>query len=223
MTGALLLTSAVQAEAVPLQSDASFCAEVQRFIVGTDLDVKTTLFAPDTYESTFKESKAGARPLDSQQYVGYQHADGTASDYPVTVSCKMKTAERVRTAYADQPGVKVADDDRTCREWTELMVQGMYEKLEGQYAGQLRARDSIVVVEEDSTYIGPLWLRPFPYQAAVADGERLLLGSKSLHVEYRRFMPVPRSFMGTHYCHLIAPEYLQRLLLGQATALPKQD
>ncbi|MFV8784197.1 hypothetical protein ACNKU7_17385 [Microbulbifer sp. SA54] len=209
--------------AYPLSTDEAFCARVQQFIAGTDMTVDNVVYEEDTYWTTFKKSKPQAQPLTTHQYVGYQLANGERADYPVTVACKMKTAERIRTANADSGEITVAEEDRACQTWQALMLDDVYKALEQQGDSALMSRERIALAEENNVYIGPLWLRPELYQVAYTEDDTLKLRSKALHVEYRRFMPVPDSFMGTHYCTMIAPEYLAKLLQGEAEAPPLQE
>ena len=216
-------TQIAQAADYPLATDDAFCARVQQFIAGTDLPVDNVLYQEDSYWTTFKKSKPEAQPLTTHQYVGYALSNGERVDYPVTVACKMKTAERIRTAHADTGGVTIADEDSECQKWQALMLDDVYRAIEDQGGTALLNRDRVALAEENNVYVGPLWLRPEQYQVAYREGDTLKLRSKALHVEYRRFMPVPDSFMGTHYCTMIAPEYLAKLLQGEAEAPPLQD
>lgn len=202
----------------PLATDEAFCARMQQFIAGTDMPVENVLYEEDSYWTSFKKSKPLAQPLTTHQYVRYQFADGERAEYPVTVACKMKTAERIRTANTGVSGFTIADEDRQCQKWQALMLDDVYAALEAQGGTGLLSRDRVALAEEDSVFIGPFWLRPELYQVAYSEGDTLKLRTKVLHVEYRRFMPVPDSFMGTHYCTMITPEYLAKLLQGEAQA-----
>ncbi|WOX05932.1 hypothetical protein [Microbulbifer pacificus] len=224
----ILLGIASQAQSAttgadPLTTDEAFCARMQQFIAGTDMPVENILYEEDSYWTGFKKSKPLAQPLTTHQYVRYQFADGERADYPVTVACKMKTAERIRIANAGMSEIRIADEDRECQKWQALMLDDVYGELEAQGKVDLLSRDRVALAEEDSVFIGPLWLRPELYQVAYSEGDTLKLRTKVLHVEYRRFMPVPDSFMGTHYCTMITPEYLAKLLQGEADAPPLQD
>ena len=205
---------------VPLTSDEDYCASMQQFIAGTDLPVRNQMYAEGTYDTTFKESKPTAAPLVSHQYISYQQAGGESAAYPMAISCKMKTAERIRTAHGGSEGVTVGSEDRSCHQWVEKTISEIHAKLESEGGEGLLPRDKIVLEPDNNVYIGPLWLRPHPYQVAYSEGGKLYLRSKVLHMEYYRFLPVPDSFMGTHYCHLVAPEYLARLVSGQEQAPP---
>ena len=77
---------------------------------------------------------------------------------------------------------------------------------------------SLVVDDEDLTFIGPMWLRPWPFEPLYRgeDGQ-LHLRTRALYVPFNWWIPMPDRFKGTYYCHLIAPWYLEALLRGDAT------
>ena len=219
----LFAVACVQAADYPLATDDAFCARVQQFIAGTDMPVDNVVYQEDSYWTTFKKSKPQAQPLTTHQYAGYALANGERVDYPVTVACKMKTAERIRTANTETSNVTIAEEDSECQKWQAVMLDHVYGALQEQGSTALLSRENIELADENNVLVGPLWLRPEVYQVAYSEGDTLKLRSKALHVEYRRFMPVPRSFMGTHYCTMIAPEYLAKLIQGEAEAPPLQD
>lgn len=213
----------------PLNTDADYCATMQQFIAGTRITPETIQYSGDDYDIGFKKSKPTAQPLVIHQYVGYQTPSGKTQAMPVTVSCKLKTAERIRTAHAGLTEDAVAaDKDRTCQQWTEAMLDAVYEAVDGAAGAgassgttssdTLLSRERVRLEKENNVYIGPLWVNPFPFQAAYQEGGNLHLRSKALHAEYMGWMPLPDSFMGTHYCHTIAPEYLQALLKSELEA-----
>lgn len=204
----------------PVKTGPDYCGVMQQFIAGTSLNADTRQYQPDDYGEGFKKSKPTAKPLVTHQYVGFQMPDGATQDFPVTVSCKLKTAERIRNAHMASDAAVAASEDRSCQQWTGALLDAIYastEEPKGQ-GGELLPRERIKLDAENNAYIGPLWVNPFPYQVAYRSGEYLHLRSKALHAEYSRWMPLPDSFMGTHYCHGIAPEYLQALIKQELVA-----
>ncbi|WP_160153410.1 hypothetical protein [Microbulbifer sp. ALW1] len=208
----------------PVKTGADYCGVMQQFIAGTPLVADIRHYNPDDYDEGFKKSKPTVQPLVTHQYVGFQTPGGATQEIPVTVSCKLKTAERIRHAHTTSELEVAASEDRTCQQWTEALLDVTYASLERAMEegpaegdsmvekGGLLPREQIKLDDEKNAYIGPLWVNPFPYQVAYQNGEYLHLRSKALHAEYSRWMPLPDSFMGTHYCHAIAPEYLQALI-----------
>ena len=63
---------------------------------------------------------------------------------------------------------------------------------------------------------GVVWLKPYT-MVRVDEENALHVKSKALYVSWHdeRFLEMPARFRGTHYCHLIAPSYLRRLLDGE--------
>jgi hypothetical protein len=66
-----------------------------------------------------------------------------------------------------------------------------------------------------------VWLKPYDIAWAGADGA-LHLKSKAMRNDWLdpRYADAPARFKGTRYCHLVAPEYLKRLLTGVVAAPP---
>ncbi|AQQ67937.1 hypothetical protein Mag101_09985 [Microbulbifer agarilyticus] len=221
--GASIDAYAKEGGTYPLVTDDAFCARVQQFIAGTDLAVENVLYGEGSYWTTFKKSKPLAQPLTTHQYAGYQLANGESADFPVSIACKMKTAERILTAQPASENFTIAEEDRACHDWQAQMLDDVYQVLAERGEAIAVPRERIAADDEESVSIGPFWLRPEIYQVAYSEGDNLKLRIKGLHVEYRRFMPVPDSFMGTHYCTMIAPEYLVKLVQGEVEAPALQE
>ena len=64
---------------------------------------------------------------------------------------------------------------------------------------------------------GPEWLQPFEMVRTDLAGT-LHIVAKVMRNDWTdpKLADVPARFKGTHYCQLIAPDYLQRLLTGKA-------
>ena len=75
---------------------------------------------------------------------------------------------------------------------------------------------SITIEPEETAYMGPMWLNPWPYPALTVDESgQWHLHAKSLYVPFSWWIPMPDRFKGQYYCHLIYPPYLEALLRGQ--------
>ena len=80
------------------------------------------------------------------------------------------------------------------------------------------AAEQLRVDPEETTFIGPMWLRPWPFQPLRRDEAGLLhLQSRALYVPFTWWIPMPDRFKGTYYCHLIAPDYLEAVLRGEVS------
>jgi hypothetical protein len=190
--------------------DSVFCAWAQQVIAGTSLlaEVVTQL----DYEE-FVTSKPSADPLTVQQYWS-NPVDGPDSLAQV-VSCKMKTAERINYSYpAEPPGeVPAAVGDQSCH-----VVQAalLTEVLKSIPRTELAVpADTLRIDPEEQTFIGPMWLKPWPFQPLSRDGEGVLhLHSRALYVPFSWWIPMPDKFKGSYYCHLVAPGFLEAVLRG---------
>ena len=192
--------------------DANFCAHAQVLIA--DTDVVPGNIVHDSYEA-FVESKVMAHPLQTQQF--YSNPLTENADIFKVVSCKMRTADSIADAYAAAGQNVQASDDRSCEFLTTHILDKVADTLE---PGELRlARDNILVDEEEITFIGPMWLDPWPFQPAYTDAAGSLhLKSRALYVPWSMFIPAPAAFKGVYYCHLPSPAYIEALLLGQVSA-----
>lgn len=207
----LLLVVAASAQADD-GADSVFCAWAQQVIAGTGL--KADVVTHTRYED-FVKSKAGDSPLTVQQY--WSHPLDGPDGLKRVVSCKMRTAERINRAHpatgvAAEP---VARGDGSC----ELVLREvLVNTLNGIPRQALAVRpDSLRVDPQDTTFIGPMWLKPWPFEPLYRDESGVLhLRSRALYVPFAWWIPMPDRFKGNYYCHLIAPDFLEAVLRGTA-------
>ncbi|MEX0827886.1 MAG: hypothetical protein WD005_02935 [Haliea sp.] len=206
----------------PVITHDQFCQRAQQLMTGTRLLSENVVY---TDWAAFRKSKANELPLTTHQFVNRKMADGETLDIPVTVSCKLKTAERINHGLirSGNPDTTLAaNQERTCKAINQATWRQLSANLPAQQV-QLAQRQ-LVFDEDEVTWIGPFWLRPFPYQVAYLDEDgKTHIRSKALYTEYSVFIPMPDSFKGTHYCHLIAPEYLSALATGKLQAPPLHE
>jgi hypothetical protein len=189
-------------------ADKDFCQDVQRLLGGTAIAAENTLHAD---AAAFRASKTVARPLSIHQFI---HPDPTAPDRPMLVSCKVKTPDHLIAEYG--PGA-ATDRGMTCRDANRRTASAMFDALGGDNPSQKRhTLGSLVFDADETTIIGALWLRPFR-PAVLGDDGRLHIRAKALRVDWDNFWLAwaPDSVRGAFYCHLIAPEYLRGLVLGE--------
>jgi len=206
-TGCAPQRAATPTTAPPL---AEFCLEAQRVIVHTA--VRPTLVVHADFDS-FVKSKAVIEPLTIQQYIWYENDDVTL---PVMVSCKLKSADHLNEAL----GKGTSAGDGHCQDMNRLTFERLRAAL-GTTTAEAVIFDTAEVVRntENPGMTGPDWLRPYEMTWRDAAGV-LHLRSKGFRVDWKdpQFAAMPGRFRGIQYCHLIAPEYLARLLTGQAKA-----
>ncbi|MDX2223292.1 MAG: hypothetical protein SFV21_11110 [Rhodospirillaceae bacterium] len=186
-----------------------FCVTVQQLLEGTAMVSQNEVHP--TYDS-FKASKAEAKPLLTEQYVLY--ADEAARSEPLRISCKAKTGDLLNELYG--PG---ASSGRiACQAIHQRIAADVFAGLTDDERAAVKIAATDIVYEADETVVmGSKWVAPFDY--AWMNGGKLHLKSKALLAEWDNilFKLAPPQFRGTHYCHLIAPEHLKRLVLGLAS------
>ena len=185
-----------------------FCIDAQAQVAATRVP---TVNVVHTDYQAFVESKPKPRPLETEQYVWYED---DAKTRPKMVSCKMKTSDHIRLEYGeDQSG-----GDTSCAALNQLTAEVVLASLSREERRQLKFDRGRKLVFDPDFVIGdgPMWLAPF---AVLYVGEDAALHVKSKGMKNDWFDPrlanaAPR-VKGTRYCHLVAPEYLRRVLLGQ--------
>ncbi|MCS6947041.1 MAG: hypothetical protein NZM12_05450 [Steroidobacteraceae bacterium] len=177
-----------------------FCSEAQRVSAATPLRAANVIHGDF---DAFVKSKPRIRPLETQQYHWFE-AEGSAR--LKMISCKMKTADHLRTEY----GESQAGAEGTCAALNQRTIDLVLAQVR-------RPRFNRVLTDPDElTTSGPVWLAPYEIAYRGADGA-LHVKSKGMRNDWLdpRYLDAPPQFRGTRYCHLIAPEYLRRILLGE--------
>ena len=207
LAGCMTRRAAKIAPAPPL---AEFCLEAQRVVVRTAV-IPALVVHPDF--DGFVKSKAAIEPLTIHEYIWFEDDDRIQ---PVMVSCKLKSADHLNEAF----GKSTSAGNGRCQDMNRLT----YERVRA----SLGAANVEPVVFDPAEEVrnaanpgmtGPDWLKPYEMTWRDADGA-LHLRSKGFRVDWTdpQFAAMPGRFRGVQYCHLIAPEYLTRLLTGKAKA-----
>lgn len=196
----------------PPVTDAAFCRDAQRAIVGSALASENEVI---TVLDAFVRSKPVARPLQTRQYLWMEDAapGSPGSARPKMVSCKMKTADHLVAEH----GADAAGADIGCSGVNRLTLRRVLAAMTPAERRRLRFKPQQVVFDEDFvTTLGPVWLEPYPVARAGEDG-RLHIQARAMRNDWLdpRYASAPAQFRGTRYCHLIAPEHLGRLLRGE--------
>jgi hypothetical protein len=197
--------------AEPRPADLSeFCTEAQHLIGATALPSENVVY--DDHDA-FVKSKAAPKPLVTRQFVRYDLDEPGVSKM---ISCKLKSADHLNFEY----GAGSAGHEGTCRSVNGLTL----ERVRAARGNPERPSGVFTEVVLDPDEVGPsgvVWLKPFT-MVRVDDYNILHVKSKALFVSWHdeRFLNMPARFRGTHYCHLIAPSYLRRLLDGEVVLGP---
>ncbi len=186
---------------------AEFCLEAQRVIVRTSV---TPALVVHTDFDAFVKSKAAIEPLTIQQYIWYEDDDPAR---PVMVSCKLKSADHLNEAF----GAGTAGGNGRCQDMNRLTYDRVRASLGAANVATLVFDPAEEVRNtENPGMTGPDWLKP--YEMTWRDDSGVLhLRSKGFRVDWTdpKFAAMPGRFRGVQYCHLVAPEYLARLLTGK--------
>ena len=210
-----LVVQSVHARAAVTTDD--FCVRVQQLLAGTRMLPDSNTVYTD-YQA-FRASKTGVRPLTNHQYVLPE--PGTP-DSPMRVSCKIKTPDHLNAEYG--PGT-ATDKGLSCIDINRDTARRVYAGLDpDEKARVLIPSTSLVFEPDESTFMGSSWVGEFPFAWTGPDG-RLHLQAKVLRVDWDNVWLswAPDRLRGALYCHLVAPEYLRRLVLGAATAPPQEE
>jgi hypothetical protein len=202
---------AAQAQ-VPV-TDKDYCERVQRDLTGTTLKLNNIVYP--SYEG-FKESKTKIDPIEIGQFVI------TDAISPTRISCKTKTSDHLQDRY----GQDAAKGDKSCADINRATMDAVYGALTDDEKAKLKIVRADVVIEPDQTvFMGSQWVEDYDFVYRGPEAKMHLLG-KSLYVTWTNlaFKWAPERFRGVRYCHLIAPEYAKRLVLGEAQVpLPAQN
>lgn len=198
---ALLTVVAANARAAPDWALDTFCAEVER--VTTQTTVPFTLVTHKT-SWDYRHSKPGIEPVVIHQYV-----TPDATGRPKMISCKVKTVDHLQAVY----GASAAGSQGSCEQVTRSVVE------------QARARAgagalAVVIEPEQQVWTGSAYLSPFELLSKDATGA-LHLNTRYMRIDWEdwRWYVMPNRLRGHLYCHVIAPEYLARLMKGERPEL----
>jgi len=192
---------------MPSIASGRFCAIAQERMSSTHLEVVNVVHAD--YDE-FVKSKPRVRPLETEEY-HWQDPSGAGLRM---VSCKMKTVDHLKAEY----GPDSAGEEGSCAALNAATLAAVIAGLPASQRRHLRFDHGRAIVFDADviTNDGPLWLAPFALVHLGADGS-LHVASKAMRNDWNdpRLKDAPVRFKGTRYCHLIAPDYLARLLLGE--------
>jgi hypothetical protein len=196
--------------------NVDFCSVAQTKISNTKLPVENIIYKSDDFEG-FKKSKPVAKPLTTDQFVVMAKNPATGVDYPQQISCKMKTNDSI----IKYNGEGTAGEESTCKAIQQEIINTVVNNFsEADKLLALKNHAGVVeAVNEEIVWIGPRWLKPWPWQSASTDASgKTAIKSKALFVVDNPLIPMPDRFKGTHYCHLATPEYIRLLATGEVKA-----
>jgi len=193
----------------------NFCLAAQRLITKTNIPMQ--LIVHDDFDA-FVKSKAlidgAAEGLPTgpviQQYNWYDDAGDIQG-----ISCKLKNTDHLNIEF----GEGSAGPDGLCQDMNRDVFRLVIKKARGLAFKQVTFDKSESDSSTDQPAMnGPDWLAP--YTMTYVQDDTLHIATQGFIVNFSdpRFAKAPPRFRGVHYCHLIAPDYLTRLLVGEAEA-----
>lgn len=215
-TAALTTTEALSTSGSLSTTHDDFCGEVQRRLVATPLPLRNVI-EPD-FEA-FKLSKPGIEPVRTHQFVTRD-----ARGMPIAVSCKTKSADHLRSAHGASAAAdpNVPANHHSCRDLHREMIREIMTRFSPTERAGLREPPHRVMLDPDVLrYTGSQWVKSAAEAYRGEDG-RIHLRASALFAEWEdwRWKIMPESWRGNHYCHLVAPEYIRALMLGEARIAP---
>jgi hypothetical protein len=196
---------------VPSLND--YCAIAQKEIASSRVPARNVLV---TDFQAFSRTSPSVKPLETLQYVGY--ADPQRSKARM-VSCKLHSAERIRAEY----GATAAGESTTCARLNRRTLDAVMLTLTDRQKKKMPFKGPVAVLldpDEQATSESQ-WLESFTMVQTDAGGT-LRIRAKSLGSGSMRVSSKPNASKGRQYCHLIAPDYLKRILIGEVE-LPKGE
>lgn len=204
-----LWASSDPASASLTTSHRDFCAVVQRKLVDTPLSLTNKIH---TTKEAFTDSKARAKPLETQQF------SETAPDGSLLgISCKTKSADHLRAEHGVSAARDPALPPRSCRDMHREMVVQLWATFDDEARASSAFAPHQVMLDADTmSYTGSGWIGS-PAEAYLSSDGKLHLRASALFAEWEdwRWKIMPKSFRGNHYCHLVAPERIRALMRGE--------
>jgi hypothetical protein len=186
----------------------SYCLEAQRIVSRTTVPMQLEVHEDF---NAFVKSKAIIEGPTIHQF-NWHDPEGNIQG----ISCKMKSADHLNIAF----GADSAGPDGFCQDMNRQLYQLLIQRSTNPVHTPVNFDLSeSIESKKQSNMIGPIWLKPFTMTYLDPAGV-LHIATKGFVIDFTdpRYQKFPPSWRGTHYCHLIAPEYLADLLNGAAEA-----
>jgi len=196
---------------VPTVND--YCASAQKEIASSRVPARNVMV---TDYQAFSRATPSVKPLETLQYVGYADPQRTKARM---ISCKLHSADRIRAEY----GATAAGESTTCARLNRRTLDAVMLSLTDRQKKKMPFKGTIGVLldpDEQATSEAQ-WLESFTMVQTDAGGT-LRIRAKSLGGGNMRVSSKGAAGNGRQYCHLIAPDYLKRILLGEVQ-LPKAE
>jgi hypothetical protein len=190
-----------------------YCAIAQKEIAASRVPARNVLM---TDWQAFSRASPSVKPLETMQYVGYADAQRTR---PRMISCKLHSSERIRAEY----GATAAGEPSSCARLNRRTVDAVMGSLTDRQKKKMPFKGPVpVMLEPDLQSANETeWLDAFTMVETDAGGT-LRIRAKSLASTGKVRVSTRGGNNERQYCHLIAPDYLKRILTGEVQ-LPKGE
>jgi hypothetical protein len=190
-----------------------YCAAAQKELAASRVPARNVLM---TDWQAFSRASPAVKPLETMQYVGYADSQRTR---PRMISCKLHSSERIRAEY----GATAAGEPSSCARLNRRTVDSVLASLTERQRKKMPFKGPVpVMLEPDLQAASEAeWLDAFTMVETDAGGT-LRIRAKSLGKASGNVRVGTRASANgqRQYCHLIAPDYLKRILTGEVQ-LPK--
>jgi len=185
-----------------------YCAVAQKEVASSRVPARNVLV---TDYQAFSRASPSVKPLETMQFVAY--ADSQASR-PRMISCKLHSAERIRAEY----GPTAAGEATSCARLNRRTVDAVLSSMTERQKKKMPFKGPVPVMLEPDLQASSEadWLQEFTMVQTDAGGT-LRIRAKSLRggTVSTRVSTRAAADNGRLYCHLIAPDYLRRVLTGE--------
>jgi hypothetical protein len=188
-----------------------YCANAQKEIASSRVPARNVLMSD--YQA-FTRATPSINPLETMQFVGYADPQRLKARM---ISCKLHSPERIRAEY----GATAAGEPTSCARLNRRTLDAVMSSLTDRQKKQMPFKGTIGVMLEPDLVVSSEadWLEAFTMVEADAGGT-LRIRAKAFRSEgATRNKPASTS---RQYCHLIAPDYLKRILVGEVQ-LPQAE
>jgi hypothetical protein len=191
-----------------------YCAAAQKEIASSRVPARNVMM---TDYQAFARATPSIKPLETMQFVGYaddkhQHAR--------MISCKLHSAERIRAEY----GATAAGEATSCARLNRRTLDAVMSTLTERQKKKMPFKGPVPVMllPDEQAASDADWLEAFTMVDTDAGGT-LRIRAKSLGLANGNVKVSSRAANNMRqYCHLIAPDYLKRILTGEVQ-LPKGE
>jgi hypothetical protein len=209
----------VVGQPITLPAINDYCAAAQKEIANSRVPARNVIV---TDYAAFSRATPSVKPLETLQYVGYSD-DKKAK--PRMISCKLHSAEQIRAEY----GATAAGESTTCARLNRRTLDAVMITLSDRQKKKMPFNGALPVAldPDEQANNEAQWLEAFTMVQTDAGGT-LRIRAKSLRAgsaSLRRVSNTTSAAVvtdGRQYCHLIAPDYLKRILTGEVQ-LPKSE